>query len=455
MKKALAETLENEFAASTVRDKRLQARLREIARALAANPDESLPKLFDEAGLEGAYRFFRNKRVAFDDILAGHVKATVNRCAAKKVACVHDTTVLSYRPGGARKGLGTHGSRQLFFLHATLAVGADEKREPLGVVAAETFIRKGDGGDNSEGLRWPRQAIKAGSRGGLACTFVHVMDREADDYETFAMLDAHNQKFVIRGDTKRLVDSDDPKVRNLRDAIARFVGTVQREVPLTLRTGVGRSPAVNKRLPPRNARLATLHIAGETVTLKRTNTAPRDLAPSLELNVVRVWEPDPPAGEPPVEWVLITNESISSEPELLAVVDLYRARWRVEEFFKALKTGCAFESRQLESLHALQNALASSLPIAWRLLHLRTLATTDSRASAPRVLDEDELAVLRAKARRALPPRPTVRDVYLAIASLGGHLKHNGDPGWTTLARGLETLIALTDGYRLAKNAPT
>ena len=29
-----------------------------------------------------------------------------------------------------------------------------------------------------------------------------------------------------------------------------------------------------------------------------------------------------------------------------------------------------------------------------------------------------------------------VLDVLLAVAALGGHLKHNGEPGWITLRRG-------------------
>jgi hypothetical protein len=451
MKKSLGPAIEKEFEAATVRDRRLKDRLLQIAGGMAADPEQSFPSIFDDAGLEGAYRFFRNKRVTLGNVLAGHIGATIARCGTGKVIFAHDTTPFVYRAGGARKGLGSHFNTQQFFAHATLAVSSDSDREPLGVVAAETFVRKGDGGDGSEAARWARQALSAQKIDGLACEVVHVMDREADDYQTFAKLLAGNAHFVIRGDAKRLIEDDDSSVRSLRDALARFKATTQREVPLTVRTGVGRSAAEKKRYPPRNARPATLHIAGAALTLKRPMSAPKDLPPSLKLNVVRVWEPNPPPGETAVEWVLITTESIATEDELVEIVDMYRARWRIEEFFKALKTGCAFESRQLESRHALENALGVSLPIAWRLLNLRTLARTKSSAPARRVLDQDELAVLRAKARRPLPAAPNVMDVFLAIAALGGHQKQNGEPGWRTLARGLEKLIALTEGYRLAK----
>ncbi len=124
---------------------------------------------------------------------------------------------------------------------------------------------------------------------------------------------------------------------------------------------------------------------------------------------------------PAVEWRLATT-----------VVDAYGARWRIEEYFKALKTGCALEKRQLETLDALLNALGLFIPIAWNLLRLRVLSRQEQPAS--KVLSSTQLKVLRASSKKELPDRLTVRDAMLAIAKLGGHLKRNGDPGWITWA---------------------
>ena len=51
-------------------------------------------------------------------------------------------------------------------------------------------------------------------------------------------------------------------------------------------------------------------------------------------------------------------------------MDVYRARWIIEDYFKALKTGCCLERRQIESYDALRKVLAILAPIAWRLLGL-------------------------------------------------------------------------------------
>ena len=63
---------------------------------LAIAPNVSLPRSFDSAGLEGAYRFWSNVRVTPDDILGPHVEATRARCDAEsEFLVVHDTTDFS------------------------------------------------------------------------------------------------------------------------------------------------------------------------------------------------------------------------------------------------------------------------------------------------------------------------------------------------------------------------
>jgi hypothetical protein len=171
----------------------------------------------------------------------------------------------------------------------------------------------------------------------------------------------------------------------------------------------------------------------------------------LEVNLVRVWEPLPPAGEVPVEWLLFTTEPIETTAQLERVVDLYRARWTIEEYFKALKTGCSMEKRQLMDYESLCNALALFVPIACRALLLRTSAHDSPDEPAVLNLDNDELQVLRLQKPKYLSATPTNQEVLLAVASMGGHIRWNGAPGWLTILRGLEHLALMTSGWRLAK----
>jgi hypothetical protein len=128
------------------------------------------------------------------------------------------------------------------------------------------------------------------------------------------------------------------------------------------------------------------------------------------------------------------------------VVDAYRARWTIEEYFKALKTGCAIEKRQLTTYDALCRALAIFLPVAWRLLLLRTLARSCPKAPCSHVLTPLQIQIL---ATMAKAPK-SVRDGLWAVARMGGHLPRNGEPGWQTIARGFERLVILEAGWNAA-----
>jgi hypothetical protein len=184
------------------------------------------------------------------------------------------------------------------------------------------------------------------------------------------------------------------------------------------------------------------------VVLKRTGDAPKANSSCLHVNVIHVFERKPPQGEPPVEWFLLTNLPVDTDEAIAFAVDCYRPRWMIEEFFKALKTGCQFEKRQLESAHSLLNALAILAPVAWRLLLLRHLARSEKRAPASSALTPQQLEVLMAVAKKPLPRRPSARDAMLAVAALGGHLKSNGDLGWLVLGRGMHDLLLLELGWR-------
>ncbi len=175
-------------------------------------------------------------------------------------------------------------------------------------------------------------------------------------------------------------------------------------------------------------------------------------AKTLSVNVVEVFEPAPPEGEEAIAWRLMTTEPIATPEDRARVVDFYRARWRIEEFFKALKTGCAYEKRQLESEHSLLNALAILVPVAWRLLLLRHLARNMPEEKASAVFSEDQLNLLRLLSKRVkLTADPTLQEVLLAVAGLGGHLKNNGPPGWQTIGRGYDDFAMAWSGWQAAR----
>jgi len=175
-----------------------------------------------------------------------------------------------------------------------------------------------------------------------------------------------------------------------------------------------------------------------------------DLPQTLTVNLVEAVELNPPQGEEPVRWLLLTSEPIDTPEQIVRVVDIYKKRWLIEEFFKSLKTGCRLEDRQIKSAAAILNMLAILLPQAWRLLLLRSLSDETPDLSWRAVLEPLAFNLLKLEVPEAkLNDASTVRDVMLAVASFGGHIANNGSPGWITLHRGWSRLADLTRGARL------
>ena len=451
----------SEFEGAKLGDKRREARLREIARSLAAYPDVSFPKAFrNEAALEAFYRFVRNPNVTFEKTIAPHIESSWKRVAQHdSVLVVHDTSALSFGDArnGRREGLGRiNQADQGMLMHASLAISDATGRDPLGILSVRTWTR----GDESrravrrsgeyakavsmarEQIRWNEHinAIEERSGGG---TVVHLLDSEGDDYSILANLHDRSGRFVIRANVDRRLGGDEGHLRErIASVSAQCCYTI--EVSKRGRPIGGTNPERRGRNVARDRRQARVEACSTRVTLmcpKQLRDCPLK---KLDVNVVHVRETDVPEGETPVDWILYTSEAVDTADQLLRVVSMYRTRWLIEEFFKALKTGCAYEERQLESEFTLTNALAVLLPVAWGILRIRSLSQTDSTGPATRVLTPSQLAVLRIE-RPKLSDNPTVAEALLAIASMGGHIKNNGQPGWQTLLSGYVDLIKLDE----------
>jgi len=378
---------------------------------------------------------------------------------------VHDTTKFSFI-GSEREGLGPTSSKGHGFLgHFSIAVSADDRREPLGALAAKTWARTERGVATSirsgaisqaEARELPRESARwangvAASEAVLAGTGVsaiHVMDSEGDDYSTFASLAERGERFVIRGFQGRKTQLSGGATVTVKQFVAAAPAVATRTVKLSQRKKQAYKQPSRRRTQAREGREAELTIHVERVELTRPTYVEKTKAPQLAVNVVYVREVADDVEEP-VEWLLYTTEAIDTQENALRVVDFYRARWVIEEFFKSLKTGCAFETRQLESFHTLENALALAIPIAWGLLRLRVLARDYPELKASTILTKTQITILRKK-KLLTTATPSAQLAMQAVAQLGGHIKNNGQPGWIVLGRGYERLLALEQGFLLA-----
>jgi hypothetical protein len=450
------EDIAEEYRGAALGDGRRSRRLERIGCKLASNPGLSFPEAMETEGqLEGLYRFLKSDGVTLEAVQAPHAEQTRLRCQVhERVLVLHDTTVLKFN--GQRQGLGRihdPGRASGFRAHTSLAVTTE--RLPLGVMRVETWARTGPvrldlnrrhirANPERESLRWGRAVKACEALVDGPTELLHVMDREGDNYDLYAELEATQAHYVIRLAHNRALAGKRQKVMQVAD---RAKCLFRREVHVNAR----RAERPKDHHASRDRREAELEVSATSVELSRSSNFAPGSPPSLRVNVVVVRERNCPKGQEPIAWYLVTNESIDTAEQVAAIVDAYRARWVIEELFKALKTGCQVEKRQLESYEALRIALALFLPIAVRLLSVRDAARTEP--DAPCVdLPPRQLQVLRACGRKALSTTPSNHEVYMALAALGGHLRSNGPPGWIVLGRAYEKLLVLEQGWLAARS---
>jgi hypothetical protein len=281
---------------------------------------------------------------------------------------------------------------------------------------------------------------------------IDVSDSLSDTFEYMAYEIEHGRHFVLRQKEDRRLHTPVAGHGYLKAAMHAL--PAQAERPLRVLASSGRS-----------ARKTTVKMAWTRVQL----AVPCErhgayVAQPLEVWAVRVWEPVPPVGEEPLEWVLLSNVAVESEADGHRAVSWYEQRPIVEEYHKGMKTGCRIESMQFDAMERLEPSIAVLSMVTTTLLQLRDAARApdaDERL-ATEVIGSDYVDVLTNHYGNRLGPKPTILRFYMHVARLGGHQnrKVDGFPGWLTLWRGWERLQSMVDGYhaglrRLSKSCGT
>ena len=192
-----------------------------------------------------------------------------------------------------------------------------------------------------------------------------------------------------------------------------------------------------------------------------TVLVPRQPAASLKALAPRpiaqwaVWahEVNPPAGlKEPIDWLLLTSLPVRTLEEAMEVISYYENRWLIEEWHKALKTGCQVESRQLQRSDRLEALTGLLSVVAVRLLQLKEVGRRQPERAAVELIPPQYVELVRRARGRVRPGEWTVRDFFRGVAGLGGFLgrKSDGEPGWITIWRGWEVLHWMLQGAQIA-----
>lgn len=447
---------EEHFGGARLGDVRRQRRLVAVANQMAKHPGGSLPdKVNSPANLKALYRLMDSDAVTHAEVLRPHVERTLDRMRAHEgvVLVIHDTTELDYSGRTSlRDDLGQigNGGGRGYKCHNSLAVTA-ESREVLGLTHQILFCRprvpKGE--KKSARLRRATRESRLWKQGSEALPaappsrlWVDVADRGADTTEFLDFEEAQGKNYLVRSQHNRWVlqghDGETEPVK-MHDGLRALPEAGRRTVDVPARGG-------------RAARTATVAVAWAPVrVLPPRQPRGQERGTPLAVWVVRAWELDPPAHvAEPLEWILLTNVSVRTFADACRRLDWYARRWIIEEYHKAMKTGCGIERMEFTNQDRLQPAIALVSVLAILLLTLRDRSRrSDAHQRPARDFIPTEYVTVLSAWRFQDPDRAlTVHAFYFALARLGGHQnrKHDHPPGWLVLWRGWTQLHAMVEG---------
>lgn len=451
-------------------DKRLNERLMRVVSDLGRRPTASIPEACGgHAEMTAAYRLFDNPKVTFAKILDPHLECTRQRIAAHSVALlIQDTTELDLtRPASRVTGAGPMdgSARRGVFLHVLhaftdegTALGSawveawSRDDEPELTAAQKRDRRRSAPIEHKESHRWLdglRQARAiAGNAPGTTC--VCIADSEADVYEVFAepreTSTGGRVEWLIRACQDRgLATKANDEPTHLREAAAATPALFTQGMPVR-----GRSPTIpgddRSRRQARLDRTADVTVRATTVILRPPNRpAGQAPLPPVSVHVVLVREEAPPAGEEPIEWLLVTTLPIGDAEAVRTVIARYRVRWMIEIFFRTLKSGCRVEERRFEHVDRLMPCVAVYLIIAWRTLLICWLGRGRPELSCEVLFEPEEWKSVYVVTRREAPPAqaPGLGEMVRLVAQLGGYVNRanrKDPPGVQTVWLGLQRM---------------
>jgi hypothetical protein len=218
-----------------------------------------------------------------------------------------------------------------------------------------------------------------------------VADSEADLSELFCEVDQFPDNFhlIIRGFRQRKIESAFDLHNGKTILVDDVEGSLsQAEVCFCRTVEIKSRPAPtlpddkkSSRKQARTARQATLEIRTIAVTIRGPSRLGGGKLPDAKINVVELREPHPPAGEPPIHWVLYTDLPVETFSQIESVIDSYSKRWQIELLFKTLKSGLEIENMRYETLERYQVAFAMLVVVGWRVEYLKGAARHDSESS--------------------------------------------------------------------------
>jgi hypothetical protein len=415
------------------------------------------------AGTVAYGRFLANDNVTFTDIFAAAGAACAAKAKGRRVLAIQDTTHLSFP--GRPLGPGGDGKVPGLFLHPVLVLDADDGTA-LGLAAGRVWTRdeekvgnrRSRAFEDKESERWLSEGAAAKAALAGAAHVLLLADRESDIYEEWALL-------PTRGREGRGQEGPDFDLITRARGDRKLAGGGMLFTAAAAWSEAGRSEIKIVARKDRKARKAVLVLKFGEVTIKKPASCKTEGMPAaITLRLVEVAEIAAPHDVEAVHWRLLTTCTVDTAAEAFAIVEAYRQRWRIEDYFRTVKrSGMDLENARLEGAHALHNLVAMGAVAGVPVMQLVEGRDAGPECRASAVVPPETLifaavlcATLEGKTEKQKNPAEKDSLAWLSwiVARLGGWSGYQryGPPGPKTMADGWNIFTMMQHGWTLRKD---
>ncbi len=450
--------LEREFRHVNFGDQRLIKRLIKTSSLIESKAFGSINqscRSWKEA--KGAYRLFSNKKFDPAGIYYSHYKETQERIKGNEfVFSVQDTTYLDFDSHIKTKGLGSVSKSYtkhkmglivhsaLMFTMEGLPLGLSSQQCWARVIREETAQEKSrrkyiSSTEDKESYKWIAALKDTMHIIPKDTKVITIGDREADIFELLWSCQEKGSLFIVRNRQNRKFISTEGRKTNLQTHINQI--SAKKEIVIQV-------PKKNNEA----ARMANIEIKYmfglipiRTPSLYGSKNTEHKISDKVVLYVVRAKEQVPPKGVEAIDWLLLTNVPVSNFEDTIERINWYKLRWRIEEYFRVLKSGCKIENSRLATKERLEKLIAIKSIIAFKILYLSKVAISHPQEVCTKILTSQEWQTLYIREHKTIfipEEPPTMKQAIIWLGKLGGFMNRKNDklPGTMTLWRGYENL---------------
>ncbi len=460
-------------------DKRLQKRGLQLEEDFIRSNNCSIHKTCQHStAIKGAYRFLANEKVTEEALMSDLVASCSDQVSNKSVIVFCDTSSLNFDAHKGRikdtKGLGSIGSVNGknplgLFLHLLL-VHEQHSGTALGISSVKIWSRSNQAKrvkskrhqtkdipiEEKESYKWLDPCKK--SKEGALSTAEHitfVMDREADIMEVYDRLGDERTDVLTRVMHNRNVSTPDLQNEKLYDYISRQPVRFTTEIKVEGRKRKKRTAKVD-------IKYATCRLSWPEKQKVNYKIHPN----GIEVTIIEVKERahNGYKDEPPLIWRLISTKKIDTIEQAKEQIRIYAQRWRVEEFFKLLKSdGYNIESTELTTGKAIRKLILILMKVSIKVQKLKAARDGTTEMKVTDVFDKEEIKCLKVINEQMNGDTPKQQNPYnhlnLAwaawiIARLGGWKEFydaSRPPGNKTFMWGLEKFEGIMLGFNISK----